>query len=223
MKINLELEELRNLYWSGTKPAAGSWTTDMSKVVPGALGTTNLYVDYVYLDTDERRRFAQVSHEYLCHQLQFTGDESASAGTTNLKIKTSFNHPVTELVWVVQPESNVEDNMKFGKQWFNFTDAVETVVPTLDAATVGAFGAGAGGASSVLLPTISVGENPVAFAKLQLNGHDRFSERDGRYFNLKKSYTRVEKQSECKKYGDNCIQNKLVVSENITPQLLVVC
>ena len=34
------------------------------------------------LDTDERRRFAQVSHEYLIQQLQFTGDESV---TFNIK------------------------------------------------------------------------------------------------------------------------------------------
>jgi hypothetical protein len=29
-----------------------------------------LWVDYIYLDTDERRRFAQVSHEYLIEQVQ---------------------------------------------------------------------------------------------------------------------------------------------------------
>ena len=55
----------------------------------------SLYVDYVYLDTDERRRFAQVSHEYLIEQLQFTGDETA---TQNIKL--NFNHPVKEIVWV---------------------------------------------------------------------------------------------------------------------------
>jgi hypothetical protein len=54
-----------------------------------------LMVDYIYLDTDERRRFAQVSHEYLIEQLQFTGSESLSN-----KVKLNFNHPVKELVWV---------------------------------------------------------------------------------------------------------------------------
>ena len=53
-----------------------------------------LYVDYIYLDTDERRRFAQVTHEYLIEQLQFTGDESMSS-----KVKLNFNHPVKELIW----------------------------------------------------------------------------------------------------------------------------
>ena len=79
-----------------------------SEVTNSASSTMNsaeLYVDYVYLDTDERRRFAQVSHEYLIEQLQFTGDEKASNS-----IKLNFNHPVKELVWVEK-----EHNAKVGE------------------------------------------------------------------------------------------------------------
>ena len=61
------------------------------------LNSSSLWCDYIYLDTDERRRFAQVSHEYLIEQLQFTGDESV---TDNGNIRLNFNHPVKELVWV---------------------------------------------------------------------------------------------------------------------------
>ena len=61
-----------------------------------AVSSASLWVDYIYLDTDERRRFAQVSHEYLIEQLQFTGTEDAS--TTSHRL--NFNHPVKELVWV---------------------------------------------------------------------------------------------------------------------------
>jgi hypothetical protein len=68
------------------------------------LTTCKLYVDYVYLDTDERRRFAQVSHEYLIEQLQFTGDESVSVASTK-KIDLTFNHPVKELIWVHQVDA----------------------------------------------------------------------------------------------------------------------
>ena len=52
----------------------------------------SLWADYIYLDTDERRRFAQVSHEYLIEQVQYTSGSSAS-------IDLNFNHPVKELVW----------------------------------------------------------------------------------------------------------------------------
>ena len=56
-------------------------------------GNLDLWVDYIYLDTDERRRFAQVSHEYLIEQVQYV---LTSAKNT---IDLNFNHPVKELVW----------------------------------------------------------------------------------------------------------------------------
>ena len=58
----------------------------------------SLYMDYVYLDTDERKRFATSTHELLIEQLQFTGDETAAK---NGSYRLNFNHPVKELVWVV--------------------------------------------------------------------------------------------------------------------------
>jgi hypothetical protein len=64
------------------------------------LNSTKLWVDYVYLDTDERRRFAQISHEYLIEQVQFTGDESVT-DNTDKKMTLNFNHPCKELIWVV--------------------------------------------------------------------------------------------------------------------------
>lgn len=77
-----------------------------------------LLVDYVYLDTDERRRFAQVSHEYLIEQLQFTGDEGISS--TSNKLRLNFNHPVKYLAWVVQLDSNVATNVN---EYSNYTDS----------------------------------------------------------------------------------------------------
>jgi len=59
----------------------------------------SLLVDYIYLDSEERRRFAQVGHEYLIEQLQFTGTESAQTNT--VKTKLGFNHPCKEIVWAV--------------------------------------------------------------------------------------------------------------------------
>ncbi len=92
VKINLDLETGANL----TTGSSGSTT---------ALNTLKFWVDYIYLDTDERRRFAQVSHEYLIEQLQFTGDETLSSGTTTKRVDLSFNHPVKELIWVAQTTS----------------------------------------------------------------------------------------------------------------------
>jgi hypothetical protein len=55
--------------------------------------SNKLWVDYIYLDTDERRRFAQQSHEYLIEQVQ--EQSLAVSGSQDL----NFNHPVKELIW----------------------------------------------------------------------------------------------------------------------------
>ena len=61
--------------------------------VYGSTGQDNqLWCDYIYLDTDERRRFAQVSHEYLIEQVQ-------EQSWTNAQKDLNFNHPVKELIW----------------------------------------------------------------------------------------------------------------------------
>ena len=213
----------------------------MSAAYQQSLVAASLYIDYIFLDTDERRKFAQNPHEYLIEQLQFTGDESV--GSSSNKIKLNFNHPCKELIWVVQPDANVDycaslegGNTLFktlGAQPFNYTDAIDALPNAIHAfggpaetegvnsfiATTGLFqmpgamdatvGAGVwaeGGpfdtqnASAATGSTVSDagtfviaetaldmhcwGENPVVTAKLQLNGQDRFSEREGSYFDV---------------------------------------
>lgn len=75
-----------------------------------------LLVDYIYLDSEERRRFAQVGHEYLIEQLQFTGEESAQTATG--KYKLDFNHPTKELVWLVR-----NGNFTAGNEFVYYTGA----------------------------------------------------------------------------------------------------
>ena len=251
-----------------------------------SLVAASLYVDYVFLDTDERRRFAQNPHEYLISQLQFTGDESV--GSSSNKIKLNFNHPVKELIWVVQPDQNVDycsslvcDALLFkvlGAQPFNYTDAIDALPnaihafggpaslaadsrsfidarglfqdagaldydipsgftgywhgpqnpynesnfggPTIpfnpDGTNIANIAGGAldpailnqlkdlaasghndnstvSDAGTFVLTETSIdmhcwGQNPVVTAKLQLNGQDRFSEREGTYFSWVQPY-----------------------------------
>ena len=170
VKINLEFEQLNNLCWDQT---AYSGHLVRDRVAQSGIVSASLYVDYIYLDTDERRRFAQVSHEYLIEQLQFTGGESVTSSAN--KIRLNFNHPCKELVWVVQRDSFVscDDNVVGpwkGQQPFNYSDWWDRSV--LESGY------------SVTRVEGLAGSNPVVSAKVQLNGHDRFSEREGRYFNL---------------------------------------
>lgn len=79
-----------------------------------------LLCDYIYLDTDERRRFAQVSHEYLITQIQYNNDISVKNGTTMYNFQLNLNHPCKELIWIITSDSNEEKNTLTGNNIFNF-------------------------------------------------------------------------------------------------------
>ena len=115
VKINLDIRPIDECLWAvGSLSCGGAGSISSSSARGGRVNTAynqslvaaSLYVDYVFLDTDERRRMAQNPHEYLIEQLQFTGDESV--GSSSNKIKLNFNHPVKELIWIVQPDQNVD-------------------------------------------------------------------------------------------------------------------
>ena len=297
VKINLDIRPIDEVLWAVTSlscesniPGAKSVNFAPGRPVPAAIAynqslvAASLYVDYVFLDTDERRRMAQNPHEYLISKLQFTGDESV--GSSSNKIKLNFNHPVKELIWVVQPDQNVDycsslvcDALLFkvlGAQPFNYTDAIDALPNAVhafggphevggvnqyidarglfqDAGAMDAeFTAGFTGywngpndgygepnlgpnhhvpvgpngkpivdangniaagvvgdkaitqyagldqstvsdAGTFVLTETSLdmhcwGQNPVVTAKLQLNGQDRFSEREGSYFSWVQPY-----------------------------------
>jgi hypothetical protein len=148
----------------------------------GATFTSSLWVDYIYLDTDERRRFAQLSHEYLIEQLQFTGQESVS--TTAVKTKLNFNHPCKELIWFIAKDTSANN-------WFNYTTA-GTAVDSLLTTNVDLNEKLLQSDINYTAKSYSLPSNPVKSAKLVLNGNDRFYERPGRYFNLVQPYQHHE-------------------------------
>jgi hypothetical protein len=99
VRLNIELEEVSKLI-------VQSGQTAVTGVNSLQLGSCGLMVDYIYLDSEERRRFAQVGHEYLIEQVQFIGEETlvASSGTStvNAKHKLEFNHPTKEIVFAAR-------------------------------------------------------------------------------------------------------------------------
>jgi len=253
VKINLDIRPIGECLWAVnniTSSAAGNQA--VTTAYQQSLVAASLYVDYIFLDTDERRKMAQNPHEYLIEQVQFTGDESV--GSSSNKIKLNFNHPVKELIWVVQPDSNVDycsslDPSQLlykvlGAQPFNYTDGIDALPNAIHAfggpaetqgsqafvtssglfqmpgaldASIGSgninqgawytsqgttlpdvpfqsqYGAastsGLSDAGTFVLAETALdlhcwGENPTVTAKLQLNGQDRFSEREGSYFDV---------------------------------------
>ena len=180
VKINIEFSDLNDclLHHKNTDTGYSS-----SLVNKPTIQNASLWVDYIYLDSDERRRFAQLAHEYLIEQLQYPGEETISV--TSNKIKLAFNHPVKEIIWVVQKEEAVDF-----KQHFNYTDALDKT-PFSQDNNLGnnmAYGIAEMLQVNTTSTTINivrddVGKNNCSLARIVLNGQDRFAERSGDYFN----------------------------------------
>jgi hypothetical protein len=137
--------------------------------------------NYIYLDTEERRRFAQKGHEYLIEQVQHTGTDSLADATSTKQVRLSYNHPVKELVWCTDTGSNL----------WNFTDSTSIVISSnvvsLDASANVFVSPSSAGAPQLLLDSTTQfdedASGPLSSFKLVLNGQDRFKEQSGKYFN----------------------------------------
>jgi hypothetical protein len=156
--------------------------------------TFKVWANYIYLDTEERRRFAQKGHEYLIEQVQHTGSDTLAAADATKQIRLSYNHPVKELVWCAS-----EANVSNCAAW-NFTKDADAIVSTSIAnsatALIGSHTDLDAGNSPKLLNGVTgtltafdeetVGT--IKSMKLVLNGQDRFKEQSGKYFNQVQSY-----------------------------------
>jgi hypothetical protein len=186
VKFKIQFEEMEKCIAkpSGAAGLAASTTgTDFTNKVLSA----KLWIDYIFLDTDERRRFAQNSQEYLIEQLQFTGTETLSSSGAN-KYRLNFNHPCKELVWVAKPSGVASAN--YGPHhWYNYTyssdynaaASYETLL--FDGVTGSNFAT-----SNLVNGVYPTGTNPFDYCLLQLNGNDRFAQREGTYFNYVQPY-----------------------------------
>jgi hypothetical protein len=174
--IALQYHEVKiNIYWNEPEMIAGNFTsqtlTDTTTIRPPISQLPSpvnaaIYIDYIYLDTEERRRMAQASHEYLIEQTQYN-EEKGIVGASN-RIDLTFNHPVKELVWVVQP--NAYTNCRIATEsGYNRDSTTPIASPAL-------------GVPSRLTPFTYTNESPVYEQWLQINGQDRMDRRYGDYF-----------------------------------------
>jgi hypothetical protein len=118
-----------------------------------------LYVDMVYLDTEERRRMASMEHEQLINQIQYLGDFVISPNDPALVKKIPLDglqHPVKELIFVYQGWQRYQRDAVNGNDIFNYgTDS---------------------------------GEYAIQHVRLTLNGTERMPPRPGQYFHQVQPY-----------------------------------
>ena len=119
-----------------------------------------LYVDYIYLDTEEKRRTIQTSHEYLIEQVQMLNYEEIFANDTSRKIDLFLKHPVKSLYWVISNNQYTTTGSTGNNNKPLNYDAINTI------------------------------DNKDTFNVMRLlfNGSDRFTDRPAKYFRLTQPY-----------------------------------
>lgn len=98
VRINFEFLPVEQLL--SFEAASGATGKGLATALGLTLSSCSLYVDYIYLDSEERKRFAQASHEYLIEALQFPGSESITG--VNSKFRLNLNHPCKFLIWTAK-------------------------------------------------------------------------------------------------------------------------
>jgi len=111
IRINMKIRDLGGMIANSNMTASCSTLTPN----PAKIVDLRLWGDYIYLDTEERRRFVANTHEYLIEQIQYTPHVSVPLGINTQNIRLEFNHPLRELIWVIQ-----RDVMQTTHEWFNF-------------------------------------------------------------------------------------------------------
>lgn len=165
--INMSIRDLDEL-----------WICDDLDVEPDltSIVECSLYIDYIFLGDEERRRFANTEHEYLIEQLQISSTSlDASIQTDNQMRQTArgdktlidvkFNHPVKEFIWIIQNSLILEisdDGRHLGNDWFNFGNVVDR----------------------------NKQHDPMFNGKFIVDGKDRMALRSGKYFRLVQPYQR---------------------------------
>jgi hypothetical protein len=98
--------------------------------------TANILANYIHLDIEEQKYFANNSHEYLIDQLQTLSDTNITTTTVTKKIPLEFAHPIKSIYWVILDDINHTQNMKTGNNWLSYTSSNSLHSDTFNSAKI---------------------------------------------------------------------------------------
>lgn len=158
VRIVVKLRNLQELFYVDSSENILSDVCTIKATQNGVMPTIQAWGDFVYLDVEERRKFVEVAHEYLIDQVQYTSLLPATANTSRFTARLDFNHPMKELLWVVQRNLMRQTHEHFN--WSSFS----------------------------MFDTSGSAQDNIVSAVLQFDGQDRFDERDSTYFRIIQPY-----------------------------------
>ncbi len=175
VRINVTFRELQQLIISSNgEPFDPKFISGLKPGVPDNLSiiNTNLEVEYIFLEDDERKKFAKDNHQYLIEQVQVYSTSLTSRGKrpdptdqnkdTRIpelfhRVILDFNHPVKELIWVLQNQTVLSLYPYGGNEWFNFSTDSYRNIDTIE-------------------------EEPMTDCKIVFEGKDRIDYKPAKYF-----------------------------------------
>lgn len=149
VSVNVYLKKFEDCYFIGDKP---------TEITKEKILDARIYCDYVFLDTKERKYFAEREHKYLILQHQKNDNNSVKYGDTSKIINLEFNHPTKSIFWIIQNKEAQKLNL-----WGNY-DLNPQKFPSFDPI------------------------EPLSSVELKINGQERFPERKAEYFRLVQPY-----------------------------------
>lgn len=150
----------------------------------------NLEVNYIFLDTEERKAFADKEHEYIINKVDMRREiitPTTNVDTTTIKL--DFNNPVSNLIWKLR-----RSDFESSNQYFNFTNWFHKDINPLINSEHNAFAA----EETIDVANIAsyLEKDILKSAKLIFNGSDRFQTKTAPMFNLVNNYQHMEKVPE---------------------------
>ena len=128
VRLTVKFRDLQQLFYRNSLQSNCTQTIDQVNITD-----VTLYGDYIYLDIEERRKFASVKHEYLIEQIQYSPLNSIPANASVANIPLNFNHPIKELIWLVQQTRMSETNEIFNYSSLQLNEAGRPYDLILDA------------------------------------------------------------------------------------------
>lgn len=147
--VNVYLRELRHCIFSQSEGQEAKNTSIIN---------SRIFCDYIFLDTKERKQFAQSEHEYLIIQHQKNENNIIKYGNTSLNVDLEFNHPTKSIYWILRNKESEKMNL-----WGEYSLNPQRIRN-----------------ENLVEPLNSV--------EMKINGQDRFSEREAEHFRLIEPY-----------------------------------
>jgi len=133
VRIIVAFRDFNELWVSSNGLPPGKGGPESSIIESNSILETSLWVDYIFLENEERRKFASCNLEYLIEQLQVN---TVGVDEKNIIVPMTFNHPVKELIWVLQTARIYQVGPNRGYEFFDFSNGEPKPGDTIDRAVI---------------------------------------------------------------------------------------